>query len=373
MSRPRLFDLIDGYVALRGRSRKKPGRGILLVSSGGLGDTILFSLAVPRFVELAGDEEPVDVLVRSDTAAAAFLFPGRVNVISVDYRRFLRNPFYRLRTCLRLQDAGYRMAASTDHLRLPTVDDALVMAAAAGESYALEPRTWPKHDRRLHRNRRWYDRWIVPSEGMAHRMVRWIELANGLTGRDDAPPRVRFDDENLPPAATLDRPTAVLHPFSAIRERQHGPALFDAIVAVLPDDVDVVISAGPGDLERNPDFRFLLEGPRVSVDEGGLEAKAALLRAARLVVSVDTSILHLAVGVGAPTVCLASAAHVVDSIPYDARMIPDNVTFLYHDMPCRGCLGSCTLALEDGRYPCVARLDREQVLAKVRELAGGSP
>jgi ADP-heptose:LPS heptosyltransferase len=373
MSRPRLFDLVDGLVALRGRWRKRPGDGILLVSSGGLGDTILFSLAVGRFIELARDGEAVDVVVRSDTAVAAFLFPERVNVISVDYRRFLRQPFYRLRTCLKLQDGGYRVAVSTDHLRLPTVDDALVMACAAEEAYALEPRTWPKHDSRLHRNRRRYDRWIVPSAGMAHRMVRWIELINGLTGRDDPPPLVRFDDNNLPPPAGLARPTVVLHPFSAIRERQHGPALFDEIIAALPKDVDVVVSAGPGDLERNPDFRVLLEGARVSVDEDGLEAKAALLRAARLVVSVDTSILHLAVGVGAPTVCLASAAHVVDSIPYDSRMIPDNVTFFYHDMPCRGCLGSCTLALEDGRYPCIARLDRDQVLEKVRELSGESP
>ena len=141
MPRPRLFDLVDGYVALKGRSRKGPGRGILLVSSGGLGDTMLFSLAVRRFVELATEGEPVDVLVRSDTAAAAFLFPRRVNVISVDYRRFLRQPLYRLRICLKLQDAGYRVAVSTDHLRLPTVDDALVRACAADAAFALEPRT----------------------------------------------------------------------------------------------------------------------------------------------------------------------------------------------------------------------------------------
>jgi ADP-heptose:LPS heptosyltransferase len=113
--------------------------------------------------------------------------------------------------------------------------------------------------------------------------------------------------------------------------------------------------------------------PRVRLDEQGLEAKAALMRAARLVVSVDTSVMHLAVGCGVTTLCLASAAHVIDSVPYDPRMTPDNVTFLYHDLPCRGCLGQCILPLEEGMYPCVARLDIEAVLAKVTgELRGGN-
>ena len=375
MGNLKLLDLVDAYVGWRGRRQKRAnaGRGVLLVSSGGLGDTILFSLVAPRFAGLAAEGEPVHVAVRHDTVAAAFLYPERITVFSVDYRRFLRNPAYRLKICLGLQDAGYRVAVSTDHLRLPTVDDAMVMACAAAESLALEPRTWPKHDRRLLRNRRWYDRWVAVSEGMAHRAVRWTELANGLTGTDEPPPVVRFPDACLPAPAKPAKPTVVLHPFSAIPERQHSPALFGRIAEALPADVDIVLSAGPGDLERNPDFRVLLGDSRVSLDERGLEDKAALLRAARLAVSVDTSILHLAVGVGAPTVCLASAAHVVDSIPYDSRMIPDNVTFFYHDMPCRGCLGTCELPMEDGRYPCIARLDAVPVLEKVRELAGGKP
>lgn len=363
MGRIRLLDLVDGYV--RARPPAGSRRGVLLVSSGGLGDTILFSLAVPRFVELARDGEPVDVLVRADTVAAAFLFPPGVTVKSVDYRRFLRNPLYRLRTSLGLRERGYRVAVSTDHLRLPTVDDALIAACGAEQSLALAPRSWPKHDARLGRNRAHYDRWVEPDPGMAHRMVRWIELANGLTGNVGDPPVVRFPADRLPPPRRLERPTVVLHPFSAIPERQHPEGLFRRIVESLPAGHDVVLSAGPGDLDRGPEFRSLLALPGVVLDDSGLEDKAALVRAARLVVSVDTSLMHLAVGAGAPTLCLASAAHVVDSIPYDPRMTPDNVTFLYHDMDCRGCLGTCIHPLEDGRYPCVARIDPETAVQRI--------
>jgi hypothetical protein len=44
------------------------------------------------------------------------------------------------------------------------------------------------------------------------------------------------------------------------------------------------------------------------------------------------------------------------------------VRFLYHDMACRGCLGSCTHPYEDGMYPCVARLDAKVVMDALADM-----
>lgn len=360
----RLIDrLAQGRAAVAGPS----GRcGLLLVSSGGLGDTMLFSLVLRRFRALVGPDEPVSLVVRQESAAAGFLFPPEVELIPVNYRKFLRQPLYRHRTFRALADRGFRVAVSTDHLRLPTVDDVFILASGADQRLGMEPRGWPKHDAQLANNRAWYSRLVPVAPGMAHRMVRWVDLANALTGRADPPPVVRFDAARLPPPAPLEAPSVVLHPFSAVAERGPGADLFEAVIGALPPGLDVVLSAAPGDLDRRPAFRRLLDHAAVRLDTSSLADKAALLRAARLVVTVDTSILHLAAGVGAPTLCLASAAHVIDSVPYDPRMTPANVTFLYHDMPCRGCLGNCVLPPEDGVYPCVARLDVGDVLAHVK-------
>lgn len=370
MTRFKLMDAIDWYVRRKGRSRTKPkpSSGILLVSSGGLGDTILFSLMVPRFMALAREKEQVHVLVQDKSLAVDFLFPEGVKVIGLDYRRFLRNPLYRLKASLGLLNEGYRLAISTDHLRLPTADDAIIMACAADKTMAMEPRSWPKHDQRLQANRQGYSRLVKAAPGMAHRILRWTELANALTGRAGQPPVVRFDPKRLPPPAVRPRPFIVLHPFSAIAKRQHPPSLYRRIIESMPEGCGVILSAAPGDLKRHESFRALLDLPNVSINEDGLMAKMALLRSARLVLAVDTSVMHLAAGAGAPTLCLASAAHVVDSIPYDSRIAPDNVTFLYHDMDCRGCLGECIHPLENGMYPCVARLDHEQAVKKAMEL-----
>ena len=75
-------DALDAIVRARARSPRPQmrRRGGLLVSSGGLGDTILFSVVAPRFLKLAEADEPVDLIVRSDAAAAGFLYPPRMRV-----------------------------------------------------------------------------------------------------------------------------------------------------------------------------------------------------------------------------------------------------------------------------------------------------
>ena len=78
--------------------------------------------------------------------------------------------------------------------------------------------------------------------------------------------------------------------------------------------------------------------------------------------------MHLAVAVGAPTLCLASAAFVGEIVPYDPAIRPDNVRFIYHSMPCEGCLGDCVLPAEDGMFPCVAGLDEETIIVAVGEM-----
>ena len=190
----RLNDAQIQYRAARGSGDK---RGLLVVSSGGIGDSILFSLMIERFITLVGDDDPVTLVVRSESLGVGFLFPSRVNLIGVDYRRFIRDGAYKRQVCAELRALNVQIAISSDHLRLPTVDDVMVMATGAAQKFALRPRTWPKHDRALAQHEAWYTRWIDPDPAPAHRLIRWWELANALTGEKLPPPRVAFAADRL--------------------------------------------------------------------------------------------------------------------------------------------------------------------------------
>ena len=76
--------------------------------------------------------------------------------------------------------------------------------------------------------------------------------------------------------------------------------------------------------------------------------------------------MHLSVALGTPR--FASAAYVNKRLC--TGISPPNAHIIYTTMDCQSCLGQCIHPAENGMYPCVARIDPEQVTEKIRTLLG---
>jgi len=369
------FRILDWWLNRKRRSRPRSGtaRGVLLISSGGLGDTVLFAHVAEQFVSLAEKDEPVTVALRADAMKMAFALPADVRVLGIDFDRLRRDMGYRRRITDDIFEAHYRLVVHTDYLRHPDLDEALVAAAHAPEAVAMEPRPWRKYDARLEQNRCLYGRLYDSGDPRLNKVVRWSRFADWLTGAEETPlPLALLPGGELPPAETADAPVVVMQPFSAVRQKQSPPALYRRLIESLSSATRVVITGTRSDLDANGEFKALLDLPGVTFDDRVFEDLVPMLRGARLVVSVDTALMHLAVAVGAPTLCLASAAYVDEIVPYDPAITPPNARFVHHSMPCEGCLGNCILAAENGMFPCVARLDEDQILAAAADILAAS-
>lgn len=334
---------------------------ILMIAAGGLGDAVLLAAVFPLFQRLAAPGEAIDLVLRSDAAKMGFLFDGKANVRPVDMDRFAKSLLYRRRTLKELRAAGYRLAVSLDHLRHPRRDERLLLEAGAGETAAMTARPWAKYDAELAKNAARLDRTFDSGPVHLDKVLRWTAFANWLAGEDAPPPKV-----------SLGRPAergeeVILIPFSAVKEKQATPETFAAVIEAA-GEAPVVIAGAPDDPARNPDYAALLARPGVAYDAATFEALAPRLARARLVVSVDTAAMHLAVALGAPTLCLASAAYVGEIVPYAPEVAPGNAHFMYTPMDCQGCLGDCILPAENGRFPCVARIVPAEAAARVGEL-----
>jgi ADP-heptose:LPS heptosyltransferase len=353
------------------KQRSSEASGILFISSGGLGDTVLLSLVFDRMCAMAEPGEDITLVLPREAIKMAFLFDEKINILPVDYTAFRKSRTYKKEIFDRLYEANYRVVVSTDFLRHPKLDEALIKACAAPETLAMAPRSWPKYDKALTKNRALYSRLFESGPVHLDKVLRWARLANWLTGKGQysiPAPLVRLPDGAVKAGPAYPRPTVILVPFSAVKEKQSPPDVFLAIMQHLEGRCDFVIASAPNDLEKNPEYMSLANRPNVSFETAFFEDLAPKLKQAQLVVSVDTACMHLAAAVGAPTICLASAAYVGEIVPYAPEITPDNVRFVYTPMACEGCLGNCILPAENNRFPCVARLDQTQILAAIDEL-----
>ncbi|NUM56842.1 MAG: glycosyltransferase family 9 protein [Candidatus Hydrogenedentes bacterium] len=108
------------------------------------------------------------------------------------------------------------------------------------------------------------------------------------------------------------------------------------------------------------------------VDRTSVREAACVLRHARLLITCDSGLMHLALAAGTPVLALFG--------PTDPRILVRNsapLSFLTNERPCQGCWnhspdakaeGVCPLGIS----PCMGTLAVETVLARARELLGAN-
>ena len=364
------FNILDLLLSLKRTLCKRKGlaKGLLIISAGGLGDTVLFSLFASRFASFSFKDEPVTILLRNDSAKMAFVLPKTIRVETVNFKNFRKSLGYRHKIANRLFKAHYRLIIATDQLRHPDLDEAMVKMAAPEQAFAMEPRSWPKYDAQLQMNRQLYERLFDSGPNQLDKVIRWNNFANWLSGKEMPPPKVHIDPKILADKPKLGTPDVIIQPFSAVAFKQSPVDIYRKIIESLPKGTSVAIVGTLDDLNANAQYKELLELPGVSFNSALFQELVPDIRAAKLVISVDTATMHLAAAIGTSTLCLASAAYVGEIVPYAPEVTPDNFHVIYKSMDCEGCLGECHLEPVDGMYPCVADLDKNLVISKALEL-----
>lgn len=371
ITKRRLRALVDplAWKAGERRSTGRPREGLLLIEAGGLGDVLLLAAVIDAFRPLAGEGEPIRLLLRKESAKTAFAMPPGVMVDSFDFYRLMTDVRYRFQTLAEVRSWNMRKAVSLDWRRHPWMDDALLMAAAHGAEFsaAFHPKPWPKFGRRLEDNADRLTR-LVEAKRPATMIERWLHLAQALTGQKPQTPRLRLHDSHLSVTAEkLDRQTILFSPFASSRDRQPLPSFWEELSAAFPE-FDIKLLAGPEDLKRNPDFLPLAQ--RLGVVERSFQQLIPLFKVARLVIATDSATMHLASLTGIPTLSLSASAYAGEVLPHAPEYAPPNLRVMLTDMPCRGCIGDCTLPFRGEQYECVARLDVGEAKRTALEMLG---
>lgn len=346
----------------RCRGPVRHGRGVLLLASGGIGDNILFSTVVDRFVEMADPGEPVTLLMRRDAIGSAFLFPSGISIETYDWKRFRRNLSYRWSLCAKMRKKNLRLVVSTDYDRHPFVDE-IIIAACGTAAWAERARPSRKYEKPLCRNARFFDV-LIDTPCPSHRLMHWVNLAKGLTGKDRGLPS--FAPSHDQDGAGKD--VVVIHPFSSDSRRELSAETFAAILREIPQRFQRVLSCTQDDLARHPEWRGFLEKFALTVDASPLQVKFETLKTAAMLITVDTSLVHLGALAGTTTLCLCTNAYRGWTVPYEDAFAATHVQF--YTAPCEqcGCLGQCVYPLEKGTFRCLAHLPMNRVLEKIQDI-----
>ena len=107
------------------------------------------------------------------------------------------------------------------------------------------------------------------------------------------------------------------------------------------------------------------------INKTSLSQLTEVLRGAKIVISNETSTVHISTAVNTPVVCILGGGHFGRFLPYENDSISKGINFpisIYSKMPCFGCNWKCKYPLVNGAAQCISNVSVEVVWDSIKKL-----
>jgi ADP-heptose:LPS heptosyltransferase len=296
-------------------------------------------------------------------------------VIGVNVARFRKQLRYRSQILRAMRSRRFALVLHPVFSRSGDFADgeALVRRARApqkiGFALPAEETTWRSRLSDL-----WYTQHVPTAAGPMMELRRNADFIRGLGGEFHASLPVLPVSEPSPiggnyfvlfPGAGLAHRRWPIARFAEIARRLHAETGWTGVVCGGPQEQPLADAL----LAACPDFVHSLVG------KTSLSGYVAALAGAKLVISNDTSAVHIATAVGTPSVCILGGGQPKRFLPYDiGRPIRGAVPLpVQQPMPCDGCAWTCIHHVEaEAPFPCIDAIGVEQAWQIVLQTLGES-
>lgn len=340
-----LWAILDG-LALLTTPFQPPRKVVLIVRLDAIGDFVLW-LDAARTLVGHYHAQGYTVVLLGNQAWSSWAGEMRLvdEVWGIDTQRFVRNLPYRWHWLRRIHRAGFSIAIQPTISRVFLIGDSAIRASgapirigSAGDSISSWHKRW---DDRL------FTKLIPASDRPMMELRRNAEFMRGLGITDFKarlpiiPPSSTGRSVDLPP-----QPYAVLFPGASWYGKEWQSAKFAEIgFRLASHGLHVLLAGGKTDRECANQLVKQLHGKAINlVGKTSLGGLAEVLRNAIVVITNDTSAVHIGAAVGAPVVCIMGGGHYGRFAPYDVE-VPDSTQKLplivVKTMPCFGCNWVC--------------------------------
>lgn len=362
-----VFHILDTLAALTGG--RTHSKGLLLVRLDAIGDFIIWLDSAKEFRRLYPDGK-ITLCANSAWFDLAKRLPHWDEVWPIDVQRLNERPIYRFQTLRKIRQAGFEIAIQPTFSRAFLHGDAIVRASGATQRIGS---TGDLSYINLHLKSisdRWYTDLVPASQAPLMELERNAEFIRNLSGQDfNARLSVLPKLINLPDRLKISSPYFIVFPGASWCGRQWPVAHFVEVAAQLGRIYGwlPVLCGGPSEIALCQTIGNHSAAPMVNL--GGatnLPELVELLRGACILISNETSAVHLAAAVSTPAVCILGGGHFGRFMPYPDNISGTKPVAAIHEMSCYHCNWQCYQPHDpDGPVPCVIEVSVENVLKLV--------
>lgn len=328
--------LVDALVALS--ARKRSGNKLLLVRVDAIGDYVLFRNFIKYLRESRYGQYQItlcgNVLWQelSTTFDASYLD----DFIWIDRSKLVSDYGYRYSMLKKIRSAGFEVAIQPSISREYFYCESIIRSAAAGTNIGNSGDCVNMSRVAKFFSDRIYHRLLTAAAPSSFEFDNNKRFFEELLQEEIDLERPRLDRTKLPELQCPAKPFAVIFPGASEQGKQWATRNFARIVEFLWAEFgcSAVIAGAPKDRYLAQEITRYCSVPAGITDWTGrttLSELAKLISESAILVSNDTSAVHLAAALGTKTVCISSGKHYGKCHPYPEQLCND-MRFLYPEV-----------------------------------------
>jgi len=351
------------------------GNDVLIVKLDAIGDFILWHHTAKAIRTLYPSETHRVVLLGNglwcDLASEIGLWD---EVWPLDRHRFLYDPRYRWSQMKKIRSSRFAIAIQPTYSREFLYGDAVIRITGARKRIGSVGDLANISVQQKAISDRWYTKLIPATPDTQWEGSRNIEFVRGLglTQPTFEPARLtrRYEKQR---SIGNSAPYYLLCPGAGLSGRRWNRSFFSRIAELIHDHTGWVgvICGSQGEKEICLDIVLQCKAPlRNLAGSTSLLEMYKLISDAMVVISNETSAVHIAAAVCRPAVCILGGGHYGRFLPYDSAQLPPGVqapATVIHRMACFGCNWRCCYDVPvEAPLPCIENITVEQVWQSVR-------
>jgi ADP-heptose:LPS heptosyltransferase len=368
--RKKIYDLLD---CLAGVTWSKPDENIVLVVRvDNIGDFVLW-LESANHLEKHFSPRRLVLVANAAFSEVAERCACFDEVIPVDMGRFVLDRIYRFYMLRRVRRVCAAVAIQPTYSRVIGTGDTLVRASGATQRIGSVGDLANMSSSQHVIADQWYTCLVPAAKYPMTEIERNYEFVNNLRGHKAQPMIVKLAHvAEWPSLLKNDKDYFIIFPGASWTGRMWPIESFSAaarsIHAAYGWRVVVCGTRTKGELA----WDFIKDGALTDVldlcGKTSLPELVEVIRGAKLLISNETSAVHIAAAVCTPSVCVLGGGHFGRFLPYPSSVVCMRPVVVFERMSCFSCNWHCHLSYEKrGAVPCIAAIKVRSVVVAAHQ------
>lgn len=351
--------------------RFQPPNNVLVVRVDHIGDCLLWYSQIKKIRDIF-PEKNYNITLIGNKSWIGILPIGIFNeVIAIDRKKFFIPLLYRYSILYKIFSSNYSYVINPIFSRNFNLDDSIVRFSNSKISigHLGDLSNQKGYIKRI--SDKWYKNLIkIDANNLTE-----FEINSEFTkkfGIDSEPDLANLTSIQLRFNSNINEEYFVLAPGGSWLGKCWNPENFAKIAIEIKKDFGLkgVICGSINEREVANKINKMSNGGLIDLTgETTLEEVISILRNAKIIISNDNGVAHIAAALTKPMVCVLGGGHYGRFFPYPDKLNSKNMEIVFNPMECFGCNWNCVYKTKKNEaLPCIKAIEYETVLSKVKSL-----